>query len=159
MKNENKKLIIWVIIAFVIGTIIGGFLISPTTIGNAKNILFKNQKSYSDLYDENNKLIYNENTDIYYEYKTNPDKFKKEDLESITLSIEKAFDKLKDEHPNTDEKSIIETYTYICGHCRHNNTEQNCYATNLKMVGFTIIRGSCYNNSCNNCTISDYQHY
>jgi hypothetical protein len=45
MKNENKKLIIWVVIALVIGTIIGGFLISPTTIGNANTIFSrKNNK-------------------------------------------------------------------------------------------------------------------
>ena len=158
MKNEKTKLIIWALVALVIGVIIGAFLICPTTIGDAKNIFEKN-KPYSSLYDVNNKLINNENIDIYYEYKTNPEKFKEEDLKSIRLSIEKTFEKLKEEHPNTEEKDIIETYTYVCGNCRHNNIEYTCYATNLKIIGFTLTRGSCYNISCANCTISNYEHY
>ena len=39
MKNEKTKLIIWAVVALVIGVIIGTFLIAPATTGNANKLL------------------------------------------------------------------------------------------------------------------------
>lgn len=40
MKNEKTKLIMWVVIALVIGVIIGAFLVAPmTTTGDAKKMV------------------------------------------------------------------------------------------------------------------------
>ena len=39
MKNEKTNLIIWAVVALVIGVIIGTFLIAPATTGNAKAAL------------------------------------------------------------------------------------------------------------------------
>lgn len=38
MKNDKTKLIIWAVVALVIGVIIGTFLIAPAVTGNAKKI-------------------------------------------------------------------------------------------------------------------------
>ena len=39
MKNEKTNLIIWAVVALVIGVLIGTFLIAPTTTGNAKGVM------------------------------------------------------------------------------------------------------------------------
>ena len=39
MKNEKTNLIIWAVVALVIGVIIGTFLVAPVTTGNAKSAL------------------------------------------------------------------------------------------------------------------------
>lgn len=39
MKNDKTKLIIWAVVALVIGVVIGTFLVAPATTGNAKAAL------------------------------------------------------------------------------------------------------------------------